>query len=131
MNPLAIGGIVEAIGNVADDLFTSDAERLSAEIEMRKLDQALDLGQIDINKQEAKHSSIFVAGARPFIMWTCGVAFAYATVLEPMLRFIAKVWFAYTGDFPVIDTDLTMQVLFGILGLGALRTAEKYKGVAR
>lgn len=131
MNPLAIGGIVEAVGKVADDLFTSDKERLDAEIQMRKLDQALDLGQIDVNKIEAASTSTFVAGARPFIMWTCGVAFAYATVLEPMLRFAAKVWFGYEGEFPVIDTDLTMQVLFGILGLGALRTAEKYKGVAR
>lgn len=131
MNPLAIGGIVEAVGKVADDLFTSDKERLDAEIQMRKLDQALDLGQIDVNKIEAASTSTFVAGARPFIMWTCGVAFAYATVMEPMLRFAAKVWFGYEGEFPVIDTDLTMQVLFGILGLGALRTAEKYKGVAR
>ena len=131
MNPLAFGGIVEAVGKVADDLFTSDKERLDAEIEMRKLDQAIDLAQIEVNKEEAKSSSVFVAGARPFIMWTCGVAFAYASVLEPLLRFASKVWFGYGGDFPVIDTDLTMQVLFGILGLGALRTAEKYKGVAR
>lgn len=129
LNPIA--GIVEAVGKVADDLFTSDKERLAAEIEMRKLDQAIDLAQIDVNKEEAKSSSTFVAGARPFIMWTCGVAFAYATVLEPFMRFAAKVWFGYSGEFPVIDTDLTMQVLFGILGLGALRTAEKYKGVAR
>lgn len=131
MNPLALGGIVEAVGKVADDLFTSDKERLDAEIQMRKLDQAIDLAQIEVNKEEAKSSSVFVAGARPFIMWTCGVAFAYATVLEPFMRFAAKVWFDYSGEFPVIDTDLTMQVLFGILGLGALRTAEKYKGVAR
>lgn len=129
LNPIA--GIVEAVGKVADDLFTSDKERLAAEIEMRKLDQAIDLAQIDVNKEEAKSTSVFVAGARPFIMWTCGVAFAYATVLEPLMRFASKVWFGYGGEFPVINTDLTMQVLFGILGLGALRTAEKYKGVAR
>lgn len=134
MNPIfapVLGGIVEAVGKVADDLFTSDKERLTAEIEMRKLDQAIDLAQIEVNKEEAKSSSVFVAGARPFIMWVCGLAFAYATVLEPLLRFASKVWWGYTGDFPVIDTDLTMQVLFGILGLGAYRTAEKFKGVAR
>ena len=129
LNPIA--GIVEAVGKVADDLFTSDKERLAAEIEMRKLDQAIDLAQIDVNKEEAKSSSVFVAGARPFIMWTCGVAFAYAMVLEPLMRFASKVWLGYDGEFPVINTDLTLQVLFGILGLGALRTAEKYKGVAR
>ncbi len=129
LNPIA--GIIEAVGAVAGDLITTDKERLAAEIEMRKLDQTLDLGQIDINKIEAASASTFVAGWRPAIGWICGFAFAYAAVIEPLLRFAAKVWFGYTGDFPVIDTDLTIQVLFGILGLGALRTAEKYKGVAR
>lgn len=131
MNLNPIGSIVGAIGSIVDDLHTSEKEKLDAEIEFRKLDQAIDLAQIEVNKEEAKSASVFVAGARPFIMWTCGIAFAYATVLEPFMRFAAKVWFDYSGDFPVIDTDLTMQVLFGILGLGALRTAEKYKGVAR
>lgn len=129
LNPIA--GIIEAVGGVVGDLVTTDKERLQAEIELRKLDQALDLGQIEVNKVEAASSSTFVAGARPFIMWVCGVAFAYASVLEPLLRFASKVWWGYTGDFPVIDTDLTMQVLFGILGLGALRSVEKVKGVAR
>ena len=129
LNPIA--GIIEAVGGVASDLITTDKERLAAEIEMRKLDQALDLAQIDVNKDEAKSQSVFVAGWRPAIGWTCGLAFAYAAVFEPMLRFAAQVWFGYSGTFPAIDTDLTMQVLFGILGLGALRTAEKVKGVSQ
>lgn len=131
MNLNPISGIVEAVGGIIDQVYTSDKERLAAEIELRKLDQTIDLAQIDVNKTEAASTSIFVAGWRPAIGWTCGAAFAYASVLEPLLRFGAKVWFGYAGDFPVIDTDLTIQVLFGILGLGALRTAEKVRGVAR
>lgn len=129
LNP--ISGIITAVGGVIGDLVTTDKERLAAEIEMRKLDQTIDLAQIDVNKTEAESASVFVAGWRPAIGWTCGAAFAYASVLEPLLRFGAKVWFGYSGEFPVLSTDLTMQVLFGILGLGALRTAEKVKGVAR
>ena len=129
LNPIA--GIIEAVGGVASDLITTDKERLAAEIEMKKLDQAIDMAQIDVNKEEAKSQSVFVAGWRPAIGWTCGLAFAYAAVFEPMLRFAAQVWFGYSGAFPAIDTDLTMQVLFGILGLGALRTAEKVKGVSQ
>lgn len=129
LNPIA--GIIEAVGSVAGDLITTDKERLAAEIEMRKLDMAIDLAQIEVNKEEAKSQSVFVAGWRPAIGWTCGLAFAYAAVFEPMLRFAAQVWFGYEGKFPAIDTDLTMQVLFGILGLGALRTAEKVKKVAQ
>lgn len=141
MNPIlapVLGGIVNTVGQLVDDLVTTDKERLDAEIELRKLgieekriEADLSKGQIEVNKEDAKHSSVFVAGARPFIMWVCGVAFAYASVLEPLLRFASKVWLGYAGEFPVIDTDLTLQILFGILGLGAYRTAEKFKGVAR
>lgn len=129
LNPIA--GIIEAVGGVVGDLVTTDKERLQAEIELRKLDQAIDLAQIEVNKEEAKSTNWWVAGARPAVMWVCAFAFAYVSVLEPMLRFGAKVWWGYTGDFPVIDTDLTIQVLFGILGLGAFRTVEKIKSVAR
>jgi len=63
-------------------------------------------------------------------MWMCGVSFGYATLGEPIARFVATVVFNYTGPFPVIDTMLTMQLLLGLLGLGGMRTTEKLKGVA-
>jgi hypothetical protein len=87
-------------------------------------------GQLDINKVEASNPSVFVSGPRPFIMWICGVALGYATILEPLARFAATVFYKYTGPFPVIDTALTLQILFGLLGLGAFRTYEKINGVA-
>jgi len=87
-------------------------------------------GQLEINKVEANHSSIFVAGWRPFIGWVCGLALLYAAILEPMMRFMAKM-LGYDGDFPVIDTTLTMQVLLGMLGLVAARTREKEKNVSK
>lgn len=89
----------------------------------------LDLAQIEINREEAKHESIFIAGGRPFIMWVCGVGFAYLTVVEPIARFIASVGFGYTGGFPTIDTGLLVTTLGGLLGLGSLRTYEKIKKV--
>jgi hypothetical protein len=134
MNPLltaGIGGIFETVGNVADDLFTSDEERAKAELDAYKAESERMGGQVEINKIEAANSNVWVSGARPFIMWVCGAAFAYATVVEPVLRFAAKVWFGYAGDFPVIDTDLTMQVLFGILGLGVMRSFDKKAGTSK
>lgn len=130
MNPLLIGGIVETVGKIADDLFTSDEERAKAALDAYSAETVRMTAQTDINKEEAKSSSTFVAGARPFILWVCGVALAYAALLEPLMRFAAKVWFGYAGDFPVIDTDITLQVLFGILGLGTLRSVEKFRGKA-
>ena len=88
-------------------------------------------GQIDINKNEASNPSLLVSGWRPFIGWTCGVAFGYATILEPLLRVGSAVWFGYAGAFPVIDTTLTMQALFGILGLGAMRSFDKKAGTSK
>lgn len=98
-----------------------DLAELNARVEAMK-------GQLEINKVEAGHKSIFVAGWRPFVGWVCGFGLLYATILEPMMRFIAAMN-GYDGEFPVIDTTLTMQVLIGMLGLVASRTREKEKGV--
>jgi len=131
MNPL-FAPIYDLVGTVIDRLIPDKAAAEKAKLEMAVALQAqefqIQIEQIRVNAEEAKSTSWFVAGGRPAIMWICGFALAYAAVIEPIARFAAKVWFGYTGDFPVIDTDLTMQVLFGILGLGAFRSAEKIKG---
>ena len=88
------------------------------------------IGQMKVNEVEAANSSIFVSGWRPFIGWVCGLSLAYAAMVEPLMRFIAMMN-DYTGKFPVIDTNITMQILLGMLGLAAARTREKEKGVAK
>ena len=127
---------ITAVGKIFDDLHTSEEERLHAEIELRKLgleekrvEASLILGQQEINKEEAKHSSVFVAGARPAIMWIGGFALLYAAILDPFMRFASQVWFGYEGEFPTIDTTITMQILFGVLGLGAYRSVDKFNKV--
>ena len=90
----------------------------------------IDVAQLGINKQEAAHRSDFVAGWRHFIGLTCGVALAYNYVLQPILIFIL----AQTGhlmNLPALDLNEIMPVLMGMLGLGGLRTFEKYKGVSK
>ena len=132
MSLLAVGSIIEAVGKVAGDLITTDKERMEMEIEQRKLDleekkldMAGDMAQIEVNKVEAQSSSFFVFG------WGCGVAFIYSALIEPICRFVATTVFMYDGGFPTIDTNLTMQVMLGMLGLGAMRSFEKSNGVAR
>lgn len=90
----------------------------------------IQLTQIGVNQEEAKSSSVFVSGWRPAVGWVGGFALAYASVIEPIARFIATM-FDYHGAFPIIDTNITMQVLFGILGLGAYRSIDKYNGVTK
>lgn len=131
LSNVGIGEIIGTVGKIADDLTTSDKERMSAELDAYKAESERMGGQVEINKIEAASGSLFVSGGRPFVVWVCAFALAYAAVIEPIARFVATVGFAYAGPFPVIDTDLTMQVLLGLLGLGAYRSVEKIKGVAR
>jgi len=130
MNPIldaVVGGLIGTVGKVADDLFTSDEERMRAELDSYNAETGRLQGQVDINKIEAAHTSLLVAGWRPFIGWICGIAFAYAAIFEPLMRFVSAVMFGYSGAFPAIDTMLTMQILFGILGLGVMRSFDKKK----
>jgi hypothetical protein len=90
----------------------------------------IDLAQLDINRAEASHRSIFVAGWRPFIGWTCGMALAYTYVVQPILIFsLGQV--GYLVVLPTMELGEMIPVLMGMLGLGGLRTFEKFKGVAK
>ena len=123
------------IGNKLIDHFFPDANQAAAaKLELLKMQQNGDLqvmaSQMEINKIEAQNPSLFVSGWRPFIGWGCGFAFLYAALFEPLIRFISTVMFKYNGAFPVIDTQLTLQILLGLLGLAGMRSWEKKEGVA-
>ena len=78
--------------------------------------------QAQINEQEAKHRTIFVAGWRPFIGWVCGFALAYNFVLRDLL-----IWFIGPEQVPpALQMEHLMTVLIGMLGLGGMRTFEKF-----
>lgn len=85
--------------------------------------QELAKGQLEVNKVEAAHKNLFVAGWRPSIGWICGFALMYSTILAPILG----IWYTV----PPVDSSLLTTVLMGMLGLGAMRTVEKAKGVQR
>lgn len=126
-----LGDIIQTVGSIIDDLHTSGEEKDRAALERLKLVQEQLKAQTDINQAEASHASIFVAGWRPAIGWICGFSLAYAAILDPLLRFIAQVGFGYADVFPMVDTNLTMQVLLGMLGLAGMRSWEGQKGVKR
>ena len=92
--------------------------------------QELSKGQLEINKAEAQSRNIFVAGWRPFIGWTCGFAMAYNYVLQPILIFVLA-QFDYLVQLPGLDLSEMMPVLMGMLGLGGMRSFEKFKGISK
>jgi Holin of 3TMs, for gene-transfer release len=138
MSLFSSGDGVKVVGDTLTSLFTNDDAREKAlemqkaqqayDLEMAKIEQSLITAQTDINKIEAANPSIFVSGWRPFVGWVCAVALLYVAILEPLIRFVAKVIFGYQGEFPVIDTTITMQVLLGMLGLSGMRSFDKFKG---
>ena len=125
-------GTVEAVGGLLDNLFTSDEERLDKQTVLQRLALEPAMVQAEINKIEAGSRSVFVAGWRPFIGWICGIALFLHFIFTPLLTF----FFAISGiDVPEtaiqFDYGHLQTILFGMLGLGGLRTAEKVMGYAK
>ena len=89
------------------------------------------MAQILTNREEAKSRSVFVAGWRPFIGWTCGFALAYHFIVAPLILFGVGIAGLQIPALPVFDMDALMTVLLGMLGLGTMRSVEKLKGIAK
>ena len=86
--------------------------------------------QLDINKTEAQHNSLFVSGWRPAVGWTCCLGMAANFLIIPMTNF-ALALASSNISIPLIDLETMLPVLLGMLGLGGMRSFEKSKGVSR
>jgi hypothetical protein len=137
---MSLGAILKTVLSPVTDIISEvvvDKDKRDAiELEMAKLLDQVDeryheelMGQIEVNKQEAQHASIFVAGWRPFIGWTSGVGIAYTFVLAPFIEFFARLS-GYVGEVPVPDTSSLMALVTAMLGVGAMRSYDKLKGTA-
>lgn len=137
MNPLLLTPVLE-LGKSLLDKFVSDPKsKAEAEIELIKLTQSENFKQIDaqleiakqqneVNKIESADPNLFKSGWRPFSGWCCGLGLAYQFIVFPLLS-----WVAVAKSWPIpppLDIELLMTLLFGMLGLGSLRTVERIKG---
>lgn len=114
--------IAKIIDKVAGhvDKFTLDKE------EKAQLIQEINKAQIEVNKIESASSSLFKSGWRPFTGWVCSVALCYHFVLQPFFMFIL-LSIGKPMELPVFDMSTLTTVLFGLLGLGGMRSFEKVK----
>ena len=133
----AAGPLLGGLFDLVDKLFTSDEERASAKQKILELQAQGQLSQISVNMKEAEHPSLFVSGWRPAVGWICVLAMGWTYLLYPMFVSLVSFVAGINGvkvDFsgiPVADMNTMMPVLLGMLGLGAMRSFEKHKGVAR
>jgi hypothetical protein len=129
---------VTAIANVANTVLdrvlpdkpANDAAK-SALLSMQlKGEIDAQVGQIDVDKQEAASNSIFVAGWRPFIGWACGASFVYQFIALPITQTCLVIFHAHFDQtqLPKFDTPTMTTIMLTLLGMGAMRTVDKYNG---
>ena len=124
------GGGIKAIGNIVDEVFTSEDERNQAKISIQKIEARLKEKQMDINAVEAGHRSIFIAGWRPALGWISALSVGYVYLFQPFIVMGLKIA-GSDVELPTLDLSQLMPLILGMLGLGGLRTIEKAKGVAK
>lgn len=116
--------VVDKIVDIADKFIPDKTKKLELKAALKQQvlqgEFALLTGQMEVNKEEAKHKSMFVAGWRPFIGWICGVSFAYKFIIFPILA-------SFGLAVVAVDMTLLMPLAMGMLGL---RTFEKHRGVS-
>ena len=132
LDKLIGGGLVtaaEGVANIIDRFVETDEEKQAADLIKARLMMKPSLAQIELNKVEAGHRSIFVAGWRPFIGWVCGFALLWHFILFDMLTWLTVNFFPHATALPELTgTETLVTVLLSLLGLGAMRTAEKFAG---
>lgn len=120
----------KVIDRVIPDKAAAEEAKLSMELELIKAANAGALAQLEVNKAEAQHRSIFVAGWRPAIGWTCAFALFWTYIGVPILSAILMVQ-GVEVDLPTIDMDYLLELVFGMLGLAGMRSWEKSRGLTR
>lgn len=126
-NPIvdAVAGAFTGIIKPILDKWIPDAQqRVEAEQALWKAQQDVTIAQIEVNKIEAGSQSIFVAGWRPAVGWMCCIAYGYHFILQQFLAFVLAA-FGHSVALPPLDISELGILLFGMLGLGAMRSFDK------
>ena len=124
-------GTATAFGNAIDSIFTNKEERMQAQAMLDKIAQQPQVLQTEINKIEAAHPSLFVAGWRPAVGWVCVMGLAWNFLVQPLLAWTGFFFGVSLDNAPRLDITELMTILAGMLGLAGLRTHEKGRGVSR
>lgn len=126
-------GIDDAVAaglKVLDKFIPDPAAKAEAEKELRQYLLAVDTGQVEINKIEAQSPIFWNSGWRPAIGWACAYAFVFTYTVAPTIGWVAAM-FGSTVPMPAFNQAFLDTLMYALLGLGGLRTFEKYKGLTK
>ena len=122
--------LIDPISNILDKFVADKDLKIKLRHELNQEIHRANMAQIEVNKEEAKHRTVFVAGWRPFTGWVCASALAYHFILEPIIVF-GLALYNIQLTLPQFDMGSLLTVLMGMLGLGGLRTYEKKQGLTK
>ena len=126
-----LNSLISPIEKILGKFIADKDLRTKLEYELKSEIHKANLAQLEVNKAEAAHKSIFVAGWRPFIGWVCGFALLWHFILNTLLYTVLSLFGYNEINLPEFDFAQLSTILMGMLGLGGLRTFEKTKGVSR
>ena len=125
-----IDKLIEPVSQILDKFVADKDLKAKLQHELNTELHKANMAQLEVNKVEAAHKNMFVAGWRPFVGWCCASALAYHFILQPILVFVLSLS-GYQVALPEFDMSSLMTVLLGMLGLGGMRTIEKVQNVSR
>jgi len=123
--------VLATVDKVIPDADAAQKAKQTIELELIKAANDINLAQVETNKTEAAHRSVWVSGWRPAVGWCCALGVFWMFIGAP-----AAQWVAVANDYPldklpVFPTDLLFELLFALLGMAGLRSFEKMKGIAK
>jgi len=131
----AITPILTSIFGLVDKVVPDKdaAQKMKHEVEVMLigLQGQLQNGQIEINKIEAAHKSIFVAGWRPAIGWVCALSLGWHFIGYDVFQWIIAAFDLQMTAPALSGTENLMEIVLAMLGLAGFRTFEKFKGISR
>jgi hypothetical protein len=125
-----VRGVMTVVGKFLGNGNEADERKKQLESELIALFETQIKGQLKVNEKEAAHRSVFVAGWRPFIGWVCGVSIAYTYIFRPIATDVAAFYGRHLF-LTELDSGALMALVTGMLGLGGMRTYEKWRGVSK
>lgn len=134
-----VTALLDIGSKVIDRLWPDPAQAALAKMELYKMEKSGELavlaaetdiakGQLVVNAAEAASGNTYASSWRPTVGYTCVAGLGYTFLLQPLLPWFAALFGASVPPLPMLDTNVLMTLLLGMLGIGGMRSFDKKQG---